>query len=105
MTFAQTLNRRVSLQRAAGRDAIGQPLPGFVEFGTAWANIRHTGGLEAIKAGAVTSKVQASIRLRYRTDLDAAVQVVYGTAVYKVLAVLPDAAARVHVDLVCEVVK
>ena len=59
--------------------------------------------IEAIKAGAVTSKVQTSIRLRYRTGITSGMRVVCGGVVYNILAVLPDLAGKGHVDLVCEV--
>lgn len=104
--FPQTLRHYVSIeQRTAGRDAAGQPLPdAWAELRKEWADIRTTGGLEAIRAGAVTSTVNASIRLRFCEDLDASMRVVYGATVYQVLSVLPDA-GRVYVDLLCEVTK
>ena len=99
-----TLTWRCTLQQpATGQDATGQPLTGWVDVAQFWADIRATDGLEAIKAGAVTSKVQTSIRLRYRTGITSGMRVVCGGVVYNILAVLPDLAGKVHVDLVCEV--
>lgn len=84
-------------------DAAGQPIPGWTEVTTFWANIRGGGGLETIKAGAVTSVRQVSIRTRFRTDITGAMRVVSQGVVYKVLAVLPDLVGREYVDLACEV--
>ncbi|NHZ81832.1 phage head closure protein [Massilia sp. CCM 8695] len=96
----------VTIQAPVGRDPIGQPIPGgWVTHATAWADVRMVGGLEAIKAGAVVSQVKASIRMRYRTDLTAAMRVVHGATIYKVLAVLLDEERHQHVDLVCEAIK
>ena len=96
---------RCTLQQpATGQDGTGQPLTGWVDVARFWADIRQTGGLEAIKAGAVTSKVQTSIRLRYRTGITSGMRVVCGGVVYNILAVLPDLAGKVHVDLVAEVI-
>jgi len=67
------------------------------------AEFDFSGGLEAIKAGATTSTVQASIRLRHRTGIHSGMRVVSGGATYNILAVLPDEAQRQHTDLVCEV--
>ncbi|ATQ77900.1 head-tail adaptor protein [Massilia violaceinigra] len=104
--FAQTLRDLVTIQAPAGRDAIGQPIPGgWVEFAKVWADILHTGGMEAIKAGAVTSTVQASIRLRQRAGLHAGMRVLHDGTIYKVLAVLPDKVRRQYLDLVCEITK
>jgi SPP1 family predicted phage head-tail adaptor len=46
--------------------------------------------VEAIKAGAEASVVQASIRIRYRTDVTSAMRVVHGSTTYEIKAVLPD---------------
>lgn len=102
---AGRLNRLVTIQApAAGQDAIGQPLPTWAEHVKVWADIRHPAGLETIKAGAVVSVVQASIRIRYRTDITAAMRVLDGSTVYQITAVLPDSAGRRRVDLACQVV-
>jgi SPP1 family predicted phage head-tail adaptor len=45
--------------------------------------------------------VRASIRIRYRTDITAAMRVTDGSTVYQVKAVLPDS-GRQYLDLVCE---
>lgn len=103
MVQAGKFNRRITLQApATGQDAAGQPLNGWVDVAQLWADIRTTGGLEAIKAGAATSVVQRSVRLRWRTGLNAGMRVLHGAAVYNVLAVLPDEATRQFVDLVCQ---
>ena len=86
------------------QDAAGQPIPGWAEVTTFWADIRGGAGLETIKAGAVTSVRQVSIRTRYRTDITTAMRVVSGGVVYGIAAVLPDLVGRAYVDLACEVV-
>lgn len=103
--FAMSLDRLVSIQRQSGEDELGQQLPtGWVEFDKAWAGIRTLRGIEAIKAGAVASRVSASIRVRYREDVTAAMRIVDGANVYDVKAVMLDTVGRRHVDLVCEVI-
>lgn len=102
--FAYTLNRRVSILQPGAQDELGQPGTGWVELGQAWANVRTLRGVEALKAGAVQSRASASIRMRYREDVTAAMRVADGATIYDVKAVLPDTVGRRHVDLVCEVV-
>lgn len=103
---AGTLNRKISIQRPSTTvDAIGQPVQGWTEVASVWADIRHQTGMEATKADAPVSTVRASVRIRYRTGLDAGMRVVHGDTVYSIKAVLPDAQYRAHVDLVCEVVR
>lgn len=100
------LNHRVTIERPSTvKDAIGQPVEGWDLVGECWANVRYLNGVETIKAGAEMSIAKASIRVRYRTDLDASMRVRYGATTFKVNAVLPDEVGRWHVDLVCEVIK
>lgn len=104
------LNHRITIERPSTvKDAIGQPVEGWEPVdsgdGKIWANVRYLNGVETIKAGAEMSIAKASIRVRYRTDLDASMRVRYGATTFKVNAVLPDEVGRWHVDLVCEVIK
>lgn len=69
-----------------------------------WANVRHLSGSETIRSDAETSTVKASIRLRYRDDLDAGMRALVGGKAYGIEAVLPDLVSREHVDLVAELV-
>lgn len=92
-------------QKTAGVDAIGQPLPeNWATLRQEWANVRHQSGAEAIKAGAVVSVVQASIRVRWCTDLTAGMRVLAGGVVYEIKAVLPEMGRREYVDLIAELV-
>lgn len=100
---AGQLNRQIVIaRRVTGQDEIGQPIDTIETVATVWANIRHTSGLEAIKSDATTSVVKASIRIRYRADIDAGMIVIYGAVTYEIRAVLPDEAGRVYCDLACE---
>ena len=102
---AGRLNRRCTLQApGTTQDEIGQPIPGWADVATLWADIRMKSGLEAIKAGASVSVVQASIRVRYRAGVNAGMRVVHNLQVYEILAVQPDVGGREYVDLVCQAV-
>lgn len=97
------LNRRVTIrQQAAGTDAAGQPLAGWVTVDTVWASIRHPSGIEALRADAPVSTARASIKVRLRSGITAAMQAVHGATVYDIKAVLPDQEDRRYMFLVCE---
>lgn len=101
---AGKLNRRCAIQQpSTDKDEAGQPIPGWVDVANVWADIRMKSGLEAIKAGAPVSTVQASIRVRYRGGITAGMRVTHGGTIYNITAVLPDVARREFLDLVCEV--
>jgi SPP1 family predicted phage head-tail adaptor len=104
VTTTGQLRHYVTIQsQASGQDAAGQPNGAWGTHAIVWADIRHVSGLEAVKADAVTSVVKASIRIRARSGVTAAMRVVHGATTYQVLAVLPSA-DRKWTDLVCEVV-
>ena len=102
---AGRLNRRCTLQApGTTQDELGQPIPGWTDVATLWGDVRLRSGLESVKAGAVVSTVQASVRIRYRTGIHAGMRVLVGSVPYEVLAVQPDVGGREYVDLVCQAV-
>lgn len=106
MMKAGKLRYRVTIKAPpTGRDAAGQPSGAWSTFASdVPANILFVNGLQTVQAGAQRSKAKASIRLRYREDLTAAMRVEWGSFVFQIQVVLPDLAKREHVDLACEVV-
>lgn len=102
---AGTLNRKVKIQQQTStQDDWGQPVDTWTDIATVWADIRHQSGLESIKVDAPASVVKASIRIRYRTGLNAGMRVVHGATTYNILAIMPDEAKKQYLDLACEVV-
>lgn len=74
-----------------------------------WADIRHAGGLETVRANAEMSVVRASIRIRRRSDIKAGMRALHTargqTTVYEIEAVPPPAAGQDYTDLICKVVR
>ena len=102
---SRSLNQVIKIQQQSTvHDAEGQELDDWSNVATIWANIRHLNGLEVVKADALTSIVKASMRIRYRTDLNAGMRVSYNGKFYNIVAVLPDEDRREYVDLACEVI-
>ena len=102
---AGRLNRRCTLQTPnTATDEIGQPIPGWTDVATVWADIRMKSGLESIKAGAPVSVVQASVRIRYRSGVNAGMRLLHNLQAYEILAVQPDVGGHEFVDLICQVV-
>ncbi|WP_241560816.1 phage head closure protein [Bordetella avium] len=84
--------------RAGGGQVVGQ----WVEYAKVWANFQRLSGLGTIKADADVSLIKASVRIRFRSDVDDTMRVQHGGVVYEVKAVLPDVAHREHIDLVVQ---
>lgn len=101
---AGQLNQRGTIKsRIAGVDPFGQPYDTEQEVATVPLNVRYLNGIETLKAGAEISIARASLRMRYRKDITAAMTVTVDETIFQIKAVLPDS-RRVYVDLACEVV-
>ncbi len=100
---AGTLRQRIKIQqRVTGQDSVGQPVEAWGDVAAVWGDIRNQRGLESVRAGELTSTVKASIRVRYRAGITAAMRVLHGATVYQILSVLPDGSSKEYMDLVCE---
>lgn len=105
--LASTLRHRVTIKaRTAGKDAAGQPSTtwGTTVADNVAADIRVLSGLETIRAGEQSTVSRASVRIRWRTGIDAGMRVYHGSTVYEITSVQPDMVRRDRVDLACEVV-
>jgi len=105
---AGTLNRRVSLQRlvVAQDQATEARVETWVEVAKVWANIRYLNGTETVKAATPTAIAKASIRIRFRDDIEDSWRVVYAsngkTTLFNITAILVDLQGREFVDLAVE---
>lgn len=84
------------------QDAWGQPLEAWSELATVWGDFRHVSGIESAKGGSDITQARGSVRIRYRTDITAAMRCEAGGRTYDIKAVLPDLNRKEYVDLVCE---
>lgn len=99
---AGKLKHRVTIQMPARvRDAAGQPAIGWTDFAKVWANVQYLNGRQFLTSNGEANSATASIRLRYRTDLNATMRVLYGSTIFDIVAVLPDEDGGDHVDLAC----
>lgn len=102
---AGQLNSRIALERKVETaTGTGGSTIAWEHIADVWANIRYLNGVETVKSGFPVSTANASIRIRWREDIDATCRAVYGSGenatYFEILAVLPDATGREYVDLV-----
>lgn len=96
------LDKRVTLQQpATGFDSIGQPVTGWSDVKTVWANIIYQSGFEMIRADAVSSALRCVIRIRARA-VASNWQVIGDGHTFKITAIIPDPDGKHYLDLVCE---
>lgn len=106
MTLAAgTLNTRIVIsRRASGLDSWGQPSETWETVATVWASVLSPTGraaAEMLSADRQISATTYSMRIRWRTDVTAAMRVTQGSTVFDIAQVIPDIAGRRYVDLVC----
>lgn len=98
-----TLNRRVLLQRRVDvQNEIGEEVSTWQDIGMVWASIVKPTGMQTARSDVPVAVTKASIRIRFREDLDATCRVLHGPIVYDIRAVLPDDVSREYVDLSVE---
>jgi SPP1 family predicted phage head-tail adaptor len=100
------MKKRVIVQvPSTDQDAAGQPVEGWMNLiatgdGKVWASVDDVSGREFLAAGAEQARVTTIITMRYRDGVTAAMRVLHGSDVYKIIA--PLAQGRVSVKLMCE---
>ena len=105
MIAAGKMKARVTISaRDAGLDGAGQPVDTWTVIASRIAaDVRYPSGVSEIRAGADSETLKASVRIRYRTDLDAGMRVAHRSRVLNIRAVVPNHADG-YVDLICEAV-
>lgn len=102
---AQSLNRRVVIQRkAGGQDAAGQPLDNWVTYCKLWANFKTISGSgfvnqEFYAAQHEVSRTTASVRVRKRDGIEAGMRLIHQGVTYEIRVVLPDLIDNRYMDL------
>lgn len=100
------LDKRITIeQKVKERDAAGEPKDVWQKVKTVWANVRFERGMESIRNNKDSATSKVSIRIRYRTDLDESMRVIFSKRAYSIISVLPDEQDRKWLDLVVEATK
>lgn len=66
------------------------------------ADVRYLGGLETLKADALTAVTRASVRIRYRAGVVETMRVVHDGKNFDIKNISPDDTGRRWLDLACE---
>jgi SPP1 family predicted phage head-tail adaptor len=96
MLRAGTLRDRITLMASARTtDARWGTAEGWTEYATAWANVTPTDGTEFFTDKGVQTAVTHLVRMRYRPDVKATDQILYGNLTLDILSVIdPDGRKR-----------
>lgn len=97
------LDKRVTIEKkVSGRDAAGEPRDVWEKVKTIWANVRFERGSEFIRNNKNTAVTRASIRVRYREDVDEGMRIVYGKRILNIVNILPDENEKKWLDIIVE---
>lgn len=100
------LDKRITIEKKVSeKDAAGEPKDVWQKVKTIWANVRFERGMESIRNNKDTATSRISIRVRYRTDIDESMRIIFSKKIYSIISVLPDEQERKWLDLVVEAVK
>lgn len=95
MTKAQMINPAmfrhqvtIRAQRTSSRDSFGQRVGAGSTVCTVWADKQDWSGSEIDENGRETPTVLTKFTIRYRTDITPAMEVVHGSAVYRINTVM-----------------
>jgi SPP1 family predicted phage head-tail adaptor len=93
-----TIQRRVT-----GQDSLGQPSEEWTEVEKTMSDLRHLRGLESLRAGAETSLVKASFRIRNHPSLvvNSGMRILWNDYVYHITSVLEQERGR-YLDLTAD---
>jgi SPP1 family predicted phage head-tail adaptor len=94
--------QRVTLQQpVTTRDAQNAPVVDWTTLATVWARVTPALGQEQVQTGAMTSRVRYEVALRFRSDVTAAMRVLWGTKILRIHGVIDPDARRERLMLDC----
>ena len=103
MLPAGLMNQRVTIQSPpTGEDALGQRIGTWSDLATVWAQALPLRGLEKQTADSTQTGAVVKFRLRYRSDITAAMRVTWRGVTYSIVGDPIDVdGARHTTELVC----
>lgn len=99
---AGQLDQRVTLKsRASTVDSFGEPTGAWSTLATVWAVVQPLMGREFQEAKQTEAELTTRIRIRYRTDVTAAMQAIHGSITYDIVSVMCPDTDRRELILMC----
>lgn len=85
------LRDRIAIEsKSTTRDDNGQPVNSWTEFARVWAWMKYPKGKEVLAADQVKIEIHASVRIRYREDINENMRVTFKGKIFDIHAILPD---------------
>lgn len=99
---AGQLDRRITIQGySESTDAYGQEVKTYSTLAEVWANVVEKVGNEGEDGDMIASTKKVEFIIRYRTDVDEQMRIVYDSNTYKIQAIQAADARKAFLKLVC----
>ena len=96
------LDRRIVIQASTvSRDGYGEGVPAWSTFRTVWAWIRPVNVSEAEKSNKITASETVRFVVRYRSDYNEKMRIVYNSATYDIRGI-QEVGRRKYLDITAE---
>jgi len=99
---AGQLDRRITIQNfSETTDSFGQQVKSFSTLASVWANVVERVGSEGEDGEMIAATKKVEFVIRYRTDVDEEMRILYNNNTYKIQAIQSADARKAFLKIVC----
>jgi len=99
---AGQLDRRIIIQGfSESTDGFGQEVKTYSGLAYVWANVKEKIGSEGEEGDMIASTKKVEFIIRYRTDVDEQMRILYNSNIYKIQTIQTADARKAFLKLVC----
>ena len=99
---AGQLDRRILIQRfSESTDGFGQEVKTYSGLAYVWANVKEKIGSEGEEGDMIASTKKVEFIIRYRTDVDEQMRILYNSNIYKIQTIQTADARKAFLKIVC----
>lgn len=99
---AGQLDRRITIQNfSETTDSFGQEVKSFSTLASVWANVVEKVGREGEDGEMIAATKKVEFVIRYRTDVDEEMRIIYNNNTYKIQAIQSADARKAFLKIVC----
>ena len=99
---AGQLDRRITIQTfSEATDNFGQEVKSFSTLASVWANVVEKVGREGEDGEMIAATKKVEFIIRYRTDVDEEMRIIYNSNTYKIQAIQSADARKAFLKIVC----
>ena len=99
---AGQMDRRITIKNfSETTDSFGQQVKSFSTLASVWANVVEKVGREGEDGDMIAATKKVEFVIRYRTDVDEEMRIIYNSNTYKIQAIQSADARKAFLKIVC----